>query len=64
MIRHLIPAGVVAIAVGTALVYAALLARGVFVPGTLLILLGVVLCAAGGIAMIVRPDTAAGPRAL
>ena len=57
MKRILIPAGVIALCIGTALVYASLLTRGVFQPGTLLILLGVILCAAGGIASLMQPHT-------
>lgn len=55
--RWLYAGGVAAMGVGVALVYAAVITRGVFIPGTYLILLGVIACAGGMIAeVIVRRD--------
>lgn len=42
--------GIAAMGVGVALVYAAVITRGVFIPGTWLILLGVIACAGGMVA--------------
>ena len=52
--RWLYPGGIAAIVVGMALVYAAVITSGVFIPGALLILAGMIACAAGMIADLVR----------
>ena len=52
--RWLYAGGVAAMGIGVALVYAAVITRGVFIPGTYLILLGVIACAGGMIADLVQ----------
>ena len=48
--RWLYAGGIAAMGIGMALVYAAVITRGVFIPGTYLILAGVIACAAGMVA--------------
>ena len=52
--KWLYPAGIASLVVGMALVYAAVITRGVFIPGALLILAGMIACAAGMIVDVAR----------